>query len=132
MEIVFICIHYNDGRWFACYVSTLLYIQFAIRNYPKLYAVYLLVCLNVPACTILQCSSMALRQTHEDIEKKKEQERRQKIEAVWEARLTVTVSTARIVTPAEVDAAFHSLHWEVEYQGRGKGTAVRVYIQTHK
>ena len=96
------------------------------------YDVYLLVCLNVPACTILQCSSMASRQSREDIEKKKERERRQKIEAVWEARRTVTVSTARIVTQGEVDAAFHGLHWEVEYQGRGKGTAVRVYIQTHK
>ena len=64
---------------------------------------------------------MASRQSREDIEKKKERERRQKIEAVWEARRTVTVSTARIFTPAEVDAAFHGLHWEVEYQGKGKG-----------
>ena len=75
---------------------------------------------------------MSSRQTLADIKKKKERERRQKIEAVWAARQTVTVSSARIVPPAEVDAAFHGLHWEVEYQGRGKGTAVRVYIQRHK
>ena len=75
---------------------------------------------------------MASRQTREEIEKRKERERRQKIEAVWDARRTVTVSTTRIVTQAEVDGVFHGLHWEVEYQGKGKGTAVRVYIQTHK
>ena len=49
---------------------------------------------------------MASRQSREEIEKRKERERRQKIEAVWEARRTVTVSTARIVTQGQVDGSF--------------------------
>ena len=76
-------------------------------------------------------SGMATHQTREEIEKRRNREKWDKVIAVWDAQREVKVPHARKVTTVELDTAFHGIDWEPKYQGRGKGNAVRQYIHIH-
>ena len=72
---------------------------------------------------------MAAKQTIQDLQKKKAEEKcSATIAAVWQDRKSITWPEAELVTAADVNAIFKGLVWKDKFQAPGTGLEVNEFL----
>ena len=72
---------------------------------------------------------MAAKQTIQDLQKKKAEEKcSAAIATVWQDRKLITWPEAELVTAADVNATFKGLVWEDKFKAPGTGSEVNEFL----